>query len=79
METGQAALIQGDLVVETDQFQEHAGNQHDQISGIGVLILNGQNLDLDLGRSAAFGLRGLRILRRRRIGRVMVGRAGALV
>lgn len=46
MKAGQPALVQGDLVVEPDQFHEHAGNQHHQVTGIGVLVLGRQDLSL---------------------------------
>lgn len=56
VEASQTTLVEWDLVVESDQFHEHAGNQHDHVTGVGEFILRGQHPDIRLGRSQALGL-----------------------
>lgn len=51
VEAGQTALMQRNLVVEPDQFHEHAGDQHHQVPGIGILVLGRQDFCLRPGRS----------------------------
>lgn len=46
MEAGQKTLVQWNLVIEPDQFHEHAGDQHYQVAGIGILVLRRQDLGL---------------------------------
>lgn len=56
MKSSQAALVQRDLVVESDQFHQHAGDQHDQVTGLDFLVSRRQNFDVGPGGPPPLGL-----------------------